>query len=59
MFTPEAAAHFSVLAEALASGRGQGYFLQGDFGSGKSHFLAALYAWLAALAALTRGAWIA
>jgi len=47
VFTPEAAAHFSVLAEALLSGRGQGYFLQGDFGSGKSHFLAALYAWLA------------
>jgi hypothetical protein len=47
VFTPEAAAHFSVLAEALSSGRGQGYFLQGDFGSGKSHFLAALYAWLA------------
>jgi hypothetical protein len=47
VFTPETAAHFSVLAEALSSGRGQGYFLQGDFGSGKSHFLAALYAWLA------------
>lgn len=47
VFTPEAAAHFSVLAEALSSGRGQAYFLQGDFGSGKSHFLAALFAWLA------------
>jgi len=45
VFTPEVFAHFSVLAEALASGKGQGYFLQGDFGSGKSHFLAALRAW--------------
>jgi hypothetical protein len=47
VFTPEVAAHFSVITDALLSGRGQGYFLQGDFGSGKSHFLAALYAWLA------------
>ncbi|MGA2613680.1 MAG: DUF6079 family protein [Spirochaetia bacterium] len=46
VFTPEVFAHFSVLAEALASGKGQGYFLQGDFGSGKSHFLAALRAWV-------------
>ena len=47
VFTPEVASHLAVIADALASGRGQGYFLQGDFGSGKSHFLAALYAWLA------------
>ncbi|MCX7031187.1 MAG: DUF6079 family protein [Spirochaetes bacterium] len=47
VLTPEVTSHFAVLAEALLAGRGQGYFLQGDFGSGKSHFLAALYAWLA------------
>jgi hypothetical protein len=47
VFTSEVFAHFSVLSEALGSGKGQGYFLQGDFGSGKSHFLAALRAWVA------------
>ncbi len=47
VFTPEIVSHVAVIAEALMAGRGQGYFLQGDFGSGKSHFLAALYAWLA------------
>lgn len=46
VFTPQTAAHLTVLADALASGKGQGYFLHGDFGSGKSHFLAALYAWV-------------
>ncbi|MGA2977666.1 MAG: DUF6079 family protein [Spirochaetia bacterium] len=46
VFTSEVFAHFSVLSEALGSGKGQGYFLQGDFGSGKSHFLAALRAWI-------------
>jgi hypothetical protein len=47
VFTSEVFAHFSVLSEALGCGKGQGYFLQGDFGSGKSHFLAALRAWVA------------
>ncbi len=47
VFTSEVFAHFSVLSEALGSGKGRGYFLQGDFGSGKSHFLAALRAWVA------------
>ena len=46
VFTSEVKAHLTVISESLTSGRGQGYFLQGDFGSGKSHFLAALYAWL-------------
>lgn len=46
VFTGEVSSHLRVIAEALARGRGQGYFLQGDFGSGKSHLLAALYAWL-------------
>jgi len=46
VFTEEVASHFSVLAEALFKDHGRGYFLQGDFGSGKSHFLASLTAWL-------------
>jgi hypothetical protein len=46
VFTSEVKAHLTVIAEALSAQRGQGYFLQGDFGSGKSHFLAALYTWL-------------
>lgn len=50
VLTAEVRAHITVIAEALADGRGQGYFLQGDFGSGKSHFLAALYAWLSGTA---------
>lgn len=48
IFTNEVASHCTVVAAALLNNRGQGYFLQGDFGSGKSHFLAAIYAWLAA-----------
>ncbi len=47
VFTDEVASHCTVIADALINARGQGYFLQGDFGSGKSHFLAALYAWFA------------
>ncbi len=46
VFTAEVSAHFSVLADALAKNHGRGFFLQGDFGSGKSHFLAALSTWL-------------
>ena len=49
VFTGEVASHFTVIFESLLTDRGQGYFLQGDFGSGKSHFLAALYAWLTSL----------
>ena len=46
VFTEEVGAHFSVLADALVKDHGRGFFLQGDFGSGKSHFLAALSTWL-------------
>lgn len=46
VFTSEVASHFTVLADALLKDHGRGFFLQGDFGSGKSHFLAALTAWL-------------
>jgi hypothetical protein len=38
--------HFSVLASSFMRDTGKGAFLEGDFGSGKSHFLAALCAWL-------------
>ena len=46
VFTEEVSAHYSVLADALVKDHGRGFFLQGDFGSGKSHFLAALSTWL-------------
>lgn len=46
VLTSDVAAHLSVLSEALQKDTGQGYFLVGDFGSGKSHFLAVLAAWL-------------
>ena len=42
VLTTDVADHLAVLAQALLRDTGQGYFLQGDFGSGKSHFLAAL-----------------
>ncbi len=45
VFTGEVAAHLDALTAALSRATGQGCFLQGDFGSGKSHFLAALAAW--------------
>ncbi|NOY81034.1 MAG: hypothetical protein GXP31_08515 [Kiritimatiellaeota bacterium] len=45
VFTGEVAAHLDALTAALSRTTGQGCFLQGDFGSGKSHFLAALAAW--------------
>jgi hypothetical protein len=46
VFTREVGAHFSVLADAMLKDHGRAFFLQGDFGSGKSHFLAALSTWL-------------
>lgn len=44
VFTRETSDHFTVITDALMKKKGLGYFLQGDFGSGKSHFLACLYA---------------
>ncbi|MFW5785109.1 MAG: DUF6079 family protein [Chitinispirillaceae bacterium] len=46
VFTSDVDSHIHVFTRSLLKGTGQGYFLQGDFGSGKSHFLAALSAWL-------------
>ncbi|MBN1759470.1 MAG: hypothetical protein JW863_14170 [Chitinispirillaceae bacterium] len=45
--TEEVAAHLTIFSDALQSDTGRGFFLEGDFGSGKSHFLAALSAWVA------------
>ena len=45
VFTADVDTHFQVLSQSFLQQHGQGYFLQGDFGSGKSHFLAALAAW--------------
>jgi len=50
VFTTEVFSHCTVISDSLLGHQGQGYFLQGDFGSGKSHFLAALYAWLVGIA---------
>ncbi|RKX73874.1 MAG: hypothetical protein DRP87_18070, partial [Spirochaetes bacterium] len=47
VFTPEVDSHIAVISDSLSKSTGQGFFLQGDFGSGKSHFLAVLSAWLA------------
>ncbi len=44
--TADVDSHLTVISESIAQNRGRGYFLQGDFGSGKSHFLAALHAWI-------------
>ena len=44
--TADVAGHLTVLAGALQRASGTGFFLEGDFGSGKSHFLAAVSAWL-------------
>lgn len=46
VFTEDVTAHLTVLADSLLQEQGRGFFLQGDFGSGKSHFLAALTACL-------------
>ncbi len=46
VFTSEVFSHVTVLCDALMSATGRGFFLQGDFGSGKTHFLAVLSAWL-------------
>ena len=46
VLTDEVASYLTLLSDSLLKETGQGFFLQGDFGSGKSHFLAALTAWL-------------
>lgn len=46
VFTADVISHLAVISDALLKDHGHGFFLQGDFGSGKSHFLATLTAWL-------------
>ena len=46
VFTSDVTSHLTVISDALLKEYGSGFFLQGDFGSGKSHFLATLTAWL-------------
>jgi hypothetical protein len=45
--TEEVTGHLTIFSGALQRDTGRGFFLEGDFGSGKSHFLAALSAWVA------------
>lgn len=42
VLTQDAARALAVVLEAVARGRGQGFFLQGNYGSGKSHLLTVL-----------------
>ncbi|MBN1576945.1 MAG: hypothetical protein JW913_10350 [Chitinispirillaceae bacterium] len=42
--TADVGTHLHLLVESMKRLCGQGFFLQGDFGSGKSHFLSALFA---------------
>jgi hypothetical protein len=42
VLTADSDVALTTLLEAVAGGRGQGFFLQGNFGSGKSHLLAVL-----------------
>ncbi len=42
--TSDVEKHLHLIAESIKRPTGQGFFLQGDFGSGKSHFLSVLYA---------------
>ena len=44
VFTADVDTHFQVLSQSFLAARA-GLFSSGDFGSGKSHFLAALAAW--------------
>ncbi|HEY3354159.1 MAG TPA: DUF6079 family protein [Polyangia bacterium] len=52
LLTPDAREHLGVILRALDAGRGQGFFLTGHFGTGKSHLLAMI-----ALLAEDPGAW--
>jgi hypothetical protein len=44
--TSDVGNHLDVLAASFSRETGNGIFLEGDFGSGKSHFLAVVAAWL-------------
>lgn len=42
VFTGEVENHIKIIIDEIFRGRGQGFFLQGAYGTGKSHFLAIL-----------------
>ncbi len=46
IFTGTILNHFTSVLETVAQGRGQGYWVQAEYGSGKTHFLATLTALL-------------
>ncbi len=46
VFTKEVARAFQAIYHSLKEERGKGFFIEGGYGSGKSHFLAALYLYL-------------
>lgn len=46
IFTETILNHFTAVLETVAQGRGQGYWVQAEYGSGKTHFLATLTALL-------------
>jgi hypothetical protein len=46
IFTDTIRHHFSEVLETVALGRGQGYWVEAEYGSGKTHFLATLTALL-------------
>ena len=46
IFTPTIRHHFIEVLESVALGRGQGYWVGAEYGSGKTHFLATLAALL-------------
>ncbi len=48
VFTREVTRAFQAIYYSLAEERGKGFFIEGGYGSGKSHFLAALYLYLSA-----------
>ena len=45
VFTSDVSSHWSVLSEAFLKDSGRCYFLEGSYGSGKSHFLSVLEMW--------------
>ncbi len=47
VFTETIRDHFARILETVAIGRGQGFWVQAEYGAGKTHFLAALAALLA------------
>ncbi len=47
VFTDTIRSHFLRILETVATGRGQGFWVQAEYGAGKTHFLAALAALLA------------